>query len=121
MKSIRIWSYSGPHFPAFGLNTGRYSVSLCVQSECTKTGSRATPDTDTVYAVNNIITIILLLQYYQENHTLFYKHKLCDKKEANTGKRKQEQIKNVLRVESSNTESYNNIDCFKSLLKSKLT
>ena len=20
MKSIRIWSYSGPHFPAFGLN-----------------------------------------------------------------------------------------------------
>ena len=21
MKSVRIWSYSGPHFPAFGLNT----------------------------------------------------------------------------------------------------
>ena len=21
MKSFRIWSYSGPHFPAFGLNT----------------------------------------------------------------------------------------------------
>ena len=26
MKSVRIWSYSGLHFPAFGLNTERYSV-----------------------------------------------------------------------------------------------
>ena len=24
MKSIRIRSYSGPHFPVFGLNTGKY-------------------------------------------------------------------------------------------------
>ena len=26
VKSVRIGSYSGPHFPAFGLNTERYSV-----------------------------------------------------------------------------------------------
>ena len=26
MKSVRIQGYSGPHFPAFGLNTERYSV-----------------------------------------------------------------------------------------------
>ena len=26
LKSIRIWSYSGPHFPAFGLRTSPYSV-----------------------------------------------------------------------------------------------
>ena len=25
MKSVRIWSYSGPRFPALGLNTERYS------------------------------------------------------------------------------------------------
>ena len=25
VKSVRIWSYSGPHFPVFGLNTERYS------------------------------------------------------------------------------------------------
>ena len=25
MKSVRIWSYSGSHFPAVGLNTERYS------------------------------------------------------------------------------------------------
>ena len=24
VKSVRIWSYSVPHFPAFGLNTERY-------------------------------------------------------------------------------------------------
>ena len=28
--------FSGPHFPAFGLNTERYGVSLRIQSECRK-------------------------------------------------------------------------------------
>ena len=32
VKSVRIRSYSGPHFPAFRLNTGRYGVSLRIQS-----------------------------------------------------------------------------------------
>ena len=40
VKSVRIRSYSGshfsPHFPAFGLNTGRYGVSLRIQSKCGK-------------------------------------------------------------------------------------
>ena len=31
---------SGPHFPAFGLNTERYSVSLRIQSECWKIRTR---------------------------------------------------------------------------------
>ena len=26
MKSVRIRIYSGPHFPAFGLNTEKYSI-----------------------------------------------------------------------------------------------
>ena len=51
VKSVRIRSYSGPHFPAFGLNTERYSVSLRIQSECGKMRTRITPNTDTVYAV----------------------------------------------------------------------
>ena len=37
VKTVRIRSYSGPHFSAFGLNTERYS--------------RMTPNTDTFYAV----------------------------------------------------------------------
>ena len=40
MKSVRIRSFSGPYFPAFGLNTGSYFVSLRIQSECEKTRTR---------------------------------------------------------------------------------
>ena len=30
VKSVRIGSYSDLHFPAIGLNTERYYVSLCI-------------------------------------------------------------------------------------------
>ena len=42
-----FWSY----FPAFGLNTERYRVSLRIQSECGKIRTRITPNTDTFHAV----------------------------------------------------------------------
>ena len=51
VKSVCIRSYSGPHFPAFGLNTKRYSVFLRIQSECGKMRAKIIPDTDTFYAV----------------------------------------------------------------------
>ena len=53
VKSVRIRSYSGPHFPAFWLNLERYEVSLCIQSECGKMGTRITPNMHTFYAVFN--------------------------------------------------------------------
>ena len=53
VKSARIRSYSGLHFPAFGLNTERYSVSLRSQSECGKMRTRITPKTETFHAVYN--------------------------------------------------------------------
>ena len=43
---------SGPYFPAFGLNTERYSVSLYIQSECGKIRTRKTPNRDTLHAVS---------------------------------------------------------------------
>ena len=46
VKSVRIRSYSGPHFPAFGLNR----VSLRIQFECFKMRTRI-PNTDTFHAV----------------------------------------------------------------------
>ena len=49
MKSVRILSYSSPHFPVFRLNTERYYVSLRIQSECGKLRTRITPTTDTFY------------------------------------------------------------------------
>ena len=53
VKSVHIRSYSGPHFPAFGLNTERYGVSLRIQSECEKMRATITPNTDTFHAVLN--------------------------------------------------------------------
>ena len=53
VKSVHIWSYSGPYFPAFGLNTERYGISLRIQSECGKIRNRITPNTDTIYTVLN--------------------------------------------------------------------
>ena len=44
-KSVRIRSFSGPYFPAFGLNTERYSLSLRIQSECGKIRTTKTPNT----------------------------------------------------------------------------
>ena len=43
VKDVRIRSFSCPYFPALGLNLDRYSLSLCIQSECAKTRTRKTP------------------------------------------------------------------------------
>ena len=51
VRSVRIQSYSGPHFPAFGLNAERCGVSLCIQSEFRKTRTRITQNTDTFHVV----------------------------------------------------------------------
>ena len=51
VKSVRIRSYSGPHFPAFGLNTERYKVSLRIHSKCGKMRTKRTPNTYTFHAV----------------------------------------------------------------------
>ena len=57
VQSVSIRSYSGPHFPAFGLNKKRYSVSLGIQSACGKMRTRVTPNMDTYYA---LLTCFLL-------------------------------------------------------------
>ena len=51
VKSVHASSYSGPYFPAFGLNTERYGVSLRIQSKCAKLRTRITPNTDISYAM----------------------------------------------------------------------
>ena len=40
VKSFRIQRFSSAYFPVFGLNTGRYGVSLCIQSKCEKIRTR---------------------------------------------------------------------------------
>ena len=51
VKRVRIRSYSGPYFPALGLNTERYPISLRIQSECGKIQTRMTSNTDTFHVV----------------------------------------------------------------------
>ena len=43
---------SGPHFPAFGIDTKRYGVSPRNQCECGKMRTRITPNTDTFNVVS---------------------------------------------------------------------
>ena len=65
VKRVRIRSYSGPCFPAFGLNTERYSVSLHIHSECGKIRTRITSNTDTFYAVPTIQNSALHITRYR--------------------------------------------------------
>ena len=51
MKSVRIWSFPGPYFFAFGLNTKTYGVFFRILSECRKLRTSQTPNTDTFHAV----------------------------------------------------------------------
>ena len=51
VKSVRIWSFSGPCFTAFGLNTESYGLSLRIQSECGKILTRKSSNTDTFHTV----------------------------------------------------------------------
>ena len=39
-----FWSAFFPYFPAFGLNTERYGVSLRIQSECKKMREKCGPE-----------------------------------------------------------------------------
>ena len=51
LQSGCIRSYSGQHFPTFGLNTEGYGLSLRIWSECGKMLTRITPNTGTFHAV----------------------------------------------------------------------
>ena len=65
MKSVCIRSYSGPYFPAFGLNMERFEASLSIPSECGKIRSRITPNTDKFYAVLRITDRSLTNIFYE--------------------------------------------------------
>ena len=68
MKSVRIRSYSGPSFPAIGLNAERYGISLRILSKCGKIRTRTTPNTDTFYTV---ISREIFVKNYREQLKIF--------------------------------------------------
>ena len=51
MKSVRVWNFSGPFFPLFGLNTEIYGVNHRIQSECREIRSTKIPNTDIFHLV----------------------------------------------------------------------
>ena len=55
VKSVRIRSFFGPFFPAFGLNTDRCGVYLRVLSEYGEIPTKITPNTDTFHTVYYIV------------------------------------------------------------------
>ena len=83
VRSVRIRSYSGLHLPAFGLNTDIYHVFLRIQSECGKTRTRITPNTDTFYAVIAVKSVLIGQLYSWKMHWMinFVKTSYCRKKE----------------------------------------
>ena len=96
-KRCQFRSYSGLYFPAFGLNTERYSVSLRIQSKCGKIRTRITPNTDTFRAVNVtiiIITIIINVIIKFSNSATNFKFRLNSK----TMKLMHENVQNMLTV-----------------------
>ena len=55
VNSVRIQSFSGPSFPAFGLNTEIYRLNFHFQFECWKILTRKLPNMDTFYVVGRLI------------------------------------------------------------------
>ena len=60
-KTVRIWSFSGPFFSAFGMNMDIYGINLLIQSECGKIRTRKTPNMDTFCAVLLCLPCVTLL------------------------------------------------------------
>ena len=63
---------SGKYFPAFGLNTDRYVVSLRIQSECGKILTGKTPNKDTFHFPNDI-RLMKFLRFHRNFETTLVK------------------------------------------------
>ena len=56
--------FSVPYFPALGLNTDRYSVSIRIQPKYGKIPTRKTSKTDTIYAVAYSLLTLHIMQLF---------------------------------------------------------
>ena len=93
MKSVLIWSFFGPYYPAFGLNTGIYGPDkLRIRTLLTQCVFLIIP------LYNNILVPILIRQ-------LFY---LLRSRFATTSNRSNSRSQLVFRMRSSSGENQNN-------------
>ena len=73
-NKVRIWIYSDLHFPAFGLNTEKYTVCIRIQSECGKIRTRIIPNTDTFYAAVNCLLHQTTIPHLISNQISCFQH-----------------------------------------------
>ena len=64
VNSVRIRSFSGPDYSAFGLNTKRCSIFFRIHSKCGKIRTRETLNTDTFLVVTDRVLNTPLLGRY---------------------------------------------------------
>ena len=65
VKSVRICSFSCPHFPAYGLNEEIYSENPFIQSKCEHIQTRKTENMDIFHAFcvssfENIVDLVFI-------------------------------------------------------------
>ena len=68
LENVRIWSYSRPHFSAFGLNMETYGVILRIDFKCGKMWTRKTPNTDTFFPYLRWTYLLRLMFVRTSNH-----------------------------------------------------
>ena len=66
-KSVRIRSFSGPDFPAFGLNTEIYRVNLRIVSKCGEIRTVKTQNAEAFHAVE-------ITRFTEQNNLNFFLH-----------------------------------------------
>ena len=59
VKSVRIWSFSGPYFPAIGLNTERSPYSVRMRENTDQKNSEYGLFSRSEYFINNVSQAIL--------------------------------------------------------------
>ena len=97
--------FSGPYFPAFGLNTERYSVFIRIQYDCGKIQVRQTPNTDTFYVVSDPVRY----HQVQSMQTLSLKNYVISKMQRERTENKQEKEVESLKTNGLCQKCYENI------------
>ena len=70
-KVSKYGVFSGPYFPAFGLNTERYRVSLRIQSECGKIRTTKKSKLDTFHRVQRLLFVETAVRKIDTQHKCF--------------------------------------------------
>ena len=89
------WSFYTPHFPAFGLNTEKYFVSLHSQSECRKIRTKKTPNTDSFH------TMIVTQDFWFQNSS-----EICEYRQSRCDSQASLQAKAIKQIKVENKRVY---------------